>query len=382
MSLKLSVETTAALRRATQQHKLTLNTIVQGVWAILLARYSGKSDVVFGAVVSNRPPEVPGIEEMVGVFINTLPVRAQIAWDQSVIAWLTELQRQRRGRDNTSTHHWSRCKVGATCLAACLCLKHCSFFENYPMEEAAMTRAIGGTRDLGAQNDRPEQLSALADGRTGCATLITGSFSIRAALRWRPSLVCSRISNCYSKTIVADPARRLWQLPLLAEAERQSLSDWNDTNLEYAHQVLLHESVEAQVERKPEATAVVFEGRQVTYRELNERANQLANYLRSLDVSRDVRVGVLMDRSDEMLVALLAILKAGAAYVPLDPEYPPETPLVHARGFAGRSAAHTAASTRAPLLARANQNTRGAARCRVADHFAMQRRKPTIGGHV
>src|SRR5690349_11902101 len=91
--LKLSVETTAALRRATQQHKLTLNTIVQGVWAILLARYSGKADVVFGAVVSNRPPEVPGIEEMVGVFINTLPVRAQIAWDEPVIAWLTELQR-------------------------------------------------------------------------------------------------------------------------------------------------------------------------------------------------------------------------------------------------------------------------------------------------
>ena len=125
--------------------------------------------------------------------------------------------------------------------------------------------------------------------------------------------------------IVANPDARLWELPLLTQAERhQLLVEWNNTHADYPKDSCIHELFEAQVERTPDAVAVVFEDQQLTYRQLNRRANQLAHYLRSLGVGPEVLVGILMERSLEMVIALYGILKAGGAYVPLDPEYPSE----------------------------------------------------------
>jgi len=125
--------------------------------------------------------------------------------------------------------------------------------------------------------------------------------------------------------IVADPARRLSELPLLTEAERQQLLDQErDTRRSYPREASIQELFEAQAERSPEAVAVLFKDEQVSYGELNRRANQLAHYLRSMGVGPEVLVGVCVERSVEMLVGLLGILKAGGAYVPLDPEYPQE----------------------------------------------------------
>ncbi|MHC5728802.1 MAG: AMP-binding protein, partial [Nostoc sp.] len=125
--------------------------------------------------------------------------------------------------------------------------------------------------------------------------------------------------------IVANPKQRLSELPVLTELEQQTLLvDWNDTSVEYPQQQCIHQLFEAQVERTPDAIAVVFEDQQLTYRELNGRANQLAQYLRSLGVGSEVLVGICVERSLDMIVGLLGILKAGGAYVPLDPNYPQE----------------------------------------------------------
>src|SRR3712207_2358451 len=125
--------------------------------------------------------------------------------------------------------------------------------------------------------------------------------------------------------IVADPDQHISTLPLLTEAERhQLLVEWNDTQTKYPEDVCIHQLFEAQVERTPDAVAVVFEDERLSYQQLNEKANQLAHHLQALGVGPEVLVGVCMERSLEMVVGLLGILKAGGAYVPLDPSYPKE----------------------------------------------------------
>src|SRR5215210_6665695 len=125
--------------------------------------------------------------------------------------------------------------------------------------------------------------------------------------------------------LVEDPDQRLSELPLLSEAERhQLLVEWNDTRAEYPRDRCVHELFEEQVERAPDTVAVVFEEQQLTYRELNRRANQLAHHLRALGVGPETLVGICLERGIDLVVALFATLKAGGAYVPLDPFYPLE----------------------------------------------------------
>ncbi|OYD96431.1 hypothetical protein CDG76_06490 [Nostoc sp. 'Peltigera membranacea cyanobiont' 210A] len=125
--------------------------------------------------------------------------------------------------------------------------------------------------------------------------------------------------------IVANPQEQIWQLPLLTKVEQQQLLiEWNDTGVDFPQDKCIHQLFEEQVEHTPDAVAVVFENQQLTYRQLNSRANQLAHHLKSLGVGADVLVGLCVERSLEMVVGLLGILKAGGAYVPLDPEYPQE----------------------------------------------------------
>src|SRR6185436_8585984 len=126
------------------------------------------------------------------------------------------------------------------------------------------------------------------------------------------------------ESAVAHPERRLSELPLLTGEERAQLVQWNGVRLEYPRERCLSELFDAQVERSPEAVAVVHEGQQLTYRELNRQANKLGHYLRRMGIGPDVLAGICVDRNVEMIVGLLGILKAGGAYVPLDPAYPRE----------------------------------------------------------
>ena len=324
--IRLSVEETAKLSAAARRHQLTLNTMVQGAWAIMLSRYSGEGEVVFGATVAGRPAELHGVEQMVGLFINTLPMRVRINEGERVSEWLRGLQaeavemRQYEYSPLVEIAGWSEVPRGTQLFESIL------VFDNYPFDRsmAAQVRQRTGleVRDLSVleQTNSPLTITISPGAELG--------LKLSYEKEWFDEETISRMLDHFQqllRAIAADPQQRVCDLSLLTDSERQQLLiEFNDTAAEFPQDVCLHQLIEQQVARTPEQVAVVFEGEEVSYREFNERANQLAHHLRSLGVTAESRVGILLERSVEMVVALLGVLKAGGAYVPLDPEYPAE----------------------------------------------------------
>lgn len=334
---RLSSAATSALRSLAQKHQLTLNTMVQAAWALLLSRYSGEEDVLFGTTRACRRSSVEGAESMVGLFINTLPLRVRVPPHMPVLPWLRELRAQQialREYEHTplvKTQEWSEVPGGTPLFESLL------VFENYHLNSTL--RARGGTwanREfhLLEQTNYPLAVNAYA----GSELLLKIAYDRR---RFDDDTMARTLAHLKSllEGMAANPDRQLSSLSLLTEGERhQLLVKWNETSLERAQRPdrCLHQLFEAQAERTPDAVAVVFplthplgepghdQEERLTYRELNRRANQLAHYLRALGVGPEVRVAIYMERSLDMLVALLGVLKAGGAYVPLDPAYPRE----------------------------------------------------------
>ena len=319
----LSVAIRSALQSLAQQHQLTLNTLVQGAWALLLSRYSGEEDVVFGATRACRRSTLEGAELMVGLFINTLPVRARVSPEISLLPWLKELRAQQiavREYEHTplvKVQQWSDVPRGVPLFESLL------VFERYRMN--TVLRAQGGSwenREFRVLEQANYPLTVVAYSEPELLLKIEYD-----RCRFDDAIIYRMLKHFQTllEGIVAHPGGRLSDLPLLTEAERQQLLvEWNGTKADYPKDKCIHQLFEAQVERTPEAIAVVFEDQQLTYSELNARANQLAHYLRKQGVGPEVLVGIYMERSLEMVVGLLGILKAGGAYVPLDLTYPKE----------------------------------------------------------
>ncbi|MBV9773708.1 MAG: amino acid adenylation domain-containing protein, partial [Gemmatimonadetes bacterium] len=272
--------------------------------------------------VTGRPPALAGMEAMVGLFINTLPVRVRVDAGAHVDEWLRGLQAQQleaRGYEYTplpEVQRWSEVRAGVPLFESIVA------FENHPIEEVE-----GGTaRDFvvagwsrASQGHYPLTLVVLPGERTSLELEYDGGrIPAEAAERMLEHL------EVLLEAMTADPRRRLAELSLLCGAERaRVLEEWNATVAAYP-QGCLHELIAAQAARTPDAVAVVFEGESLSYAELEARAGQLAGHLRRLGVGPETRVGVCAERSPELVVALLAVLKAGGAYVPLDPGYPAE----------------------------------------------------------
>ncbi|MBC6433148.1 amino acid adenylation domain-containing protein, partial [Nostoc sp. HG1] len=321
--IQLTVQATAALQTFARQHQLTINNLVQATWAILLCRYNQETDVVFGATVSGRPPSLIGIESMVGIFINTLPVRVQVADDTQVLALLKDLQALQVESEQYSysslveIQGWSEVPRGTSLFESIV------VFENYPVDAAVQEHnhsfSIDNIHSI-EQTNYPLTVVAAP----GKQFLVKISYDTS---RFDDAAIARMLGHFQTllEEIVANPQQRILQLPLLrATEEQQLLVEWNDTQVDYLQDKCIHQLFEEQVERTPDAIAVVFENQQLTYNQLNAKANQLAHYLRSLGVGADVLVGICVERSLEMVVGLLGILKAGGAYVPLDTNYPQE----------------------------------------------------------
>jgi amino acid adenylation domain-containing protein/thioester reductase-like protein len=320
--IKLSASQTAAMRSLVRQQQITLNTLVQGAWTWLLSYYSGETDVVFGVTVSGRPVTLVGAESMVGLFINSLPLRVQVAANTSVVAFLKHIQAQQAEISQyeysplVQVQGWSEVPRGMTLFDSIL------VFENYPVDTSKR------------QIDNLEILNVVTDERTNYPLTVTVVPSQELSLeiaynreRFDDDAITRMLGHLDNLLagIVANPQQRLSDLPLLAEAEKQTLLvEWNNTQIEYPQDLGIHQLFEAQVEKTPNAVAVVHENQHLTYQQLNQKANQLAHYLRKHGVAPEVLVGICVERSLEMIVGLLAILKAGGAYLPLDPAYPQE----------------------------------------------------------
>ncbi|MEU8878302.1 amino acid adenylation domain-containing protein, partial [Streptomyces javensis] len=322
VSQLLSESLTASLAERAREAGLTLNTVIQGAWGLLLARMTGRDDVVFGTTVAVRPPEIPGVESMVGLFVNTVPLRLRVLAGESLAALLTRLQDEQSRLLDHQFMGLTDIQQGAYAGSGPL-FDTATVFENYPVGEAVVDRTDGTLKTTAiAAHDATHYPLALM--------VIPGE---RLRVRWgyRPDVfdqqsvevIAARFVRVL-EAIAADPANRVGRIDVLSGVEREQLTRWGegargekDTSPE-----LLPELFEEWVRRDRGAVAVVCEGCEVSYGEVNERANRLARVLVGLGVGPESRVGLVVSRSVEMVVALLAVVKAGGAYVPIDPRYP------------------------------------------------------------
>jgi non-ribosomal peptide synthase protein (TIGR01720 family) len=319
-TLELSEEFTVEVSREARRHGLTLNTVVQGVWGILLGELSGREDVVFGVTVAGRPPELAGVEGMVGLFINTVPARLQLHPTEKLSAVLKRLQEQQA----VLLAHQHLALPEIQRLAGVGELFDTLFvFENYPVDRDMLGGLAGKIRISGGRGgDISHYPLALA--------VIPGR-RLQLRLGYRPDLFERSSVEAMGKrlqrlleAVAQDPEQRIGNVDLLDASERhQIVEEWNETAHEVAGTTVV-ELFEEQVEKSPDAVAVVFEEERLSYAELNGRANRLAHYLMEQGAGPEGVVGICLERSVEMVVSLLGILKAGAAYLPLDPEYPAE----------------------------------------------------------
>ncbi|MCA1681998.1 MAG: amino acid adenylation domain-containing protein, partial [Actinobacteria bacterium] len=298
-----------------------MNTVVQGAWALLLSRYSGERDVVFGTTVSGRPAELAGVEQMVGMFINTVPARVEVHDGQDVVSWLRGLQagqvecRRFDFVSLTQLQTWSDLPVGVNLFDSAV------VFENYPFDEASIADKGLQIRDSQAVDTTSFALALYAylDDRLAFKVAFDPDLFDLATIQ----RVAEHLEMLLNQ-IVADAGRAVGELPMLTRAEAQRvLVEHNDT-VRAVSDATLPELLEAQVARTPDTTAVLFEGSGLSYGELNAQANRLAHKLIAAGVGPERCVAVVLPRSVELVIALWAVLKAGAAYLPIDLGYPAE----------------------------------------------------------
>jgi amino acid adenylation domain-containing protein len=313
-----------SLKELSRREGVTLFMTLLAAFQALLARYTGQTDIVVGTPVTHRPHTA--LEGLVGFFVNTLALRADLSDDPSFRALLA------RARE--------------TALGA---YAHQDVPFEMLVEELQPERSMSHTplvQVAFALQNAPEgetlELPGLSLSQFGVASPMTkfdltlaaleAGAGLRCALHFKTDLfdgdTAARMLNHFAALLeaaVAAPDRPLSTLPVLSgEETRRQLVEWNDTRRDYPRDRCIHELFEAQVERAPDAVAVIYEDEQLTYAQLNERANQLAHHLKGLGVGPESLVGLFVERSAAMVAALLGILKAGGAYLPLDSEYPPE----------------------------------------------------------
>ncbi|WP_354683022.1 amino acid adenylation domain-containing protein [Cupriavidus necator] len=311
----LDAAETATLATFARAQKVTLNTLVQAAWLLLLQRCTGQSCVAFGATVAGRPAELPAAQQMLGLFINTLPVIASPRPQQPVGDWLRDVQalnlaaREHEHAPLYDIQRWAG--QGGQALFDSIVV-----FENYPVD-TALRRAPAGLAFSDVRN-RAETNYPLTLVFAHTDTLrLTCRFD-RAVLAEPQAQQLAQSLFAVLRQMAADAARPLGQLGLVPPARDPACAERRRTPAPQ----LAHRRFEAHAAATPDAVALAADGEQYGYRELNRRANALARQLVARGVGPDVRVGVLAERSAELVVALLAILKAGGAYVPFDPDYP------------------------------------------------------------
>ena len=323
MPVALSESLTEAINELSGREGVTQYMTLLAAYNVLLYRYSNQEDILVGSPIAHR--HHAEVESLIGYFVNTFVLRTDLSGKPTFRELL------HRVRD--------------VCIGA------------YTYQELPFEKLVGELqpeRDLSRnplfqvmfilQNaPRPEADVSTINLQSYNVDTATSKFDLTLSLREREGKLvgffeystdlfdCSTIERMAGhfqtllSGIVADPDQRISKLPLLNEADRhQLLVEWNDTDADYTKDKCIHELFEEQAEQTPNAIAVTFEGRRLTYRELNTKANQLAHHLQGLGVGPETLVGICVERSLEMVVGLLGILKSGGAYVPLDPTYPKE----------------------------------------------------------
>ncbi|HEX8852508.1 MAG TPA: amino acid adenylation domain-containing protein, partial [Pyrinomonadaceae bacterium] len=311
------------LKALAREEEATLFMALLAAFKVLLYRYTGQQDILVGTPVAGRTRAE--VEPLVGCFVNTLVLRSQLGAGQSFREFLRGVREVCLG---AYAHQEVPFERVVEELQPERTLSHAPLFQvmftmqnapMLPLELPGLKLSLIEAYDEIAKFDLSLEMVETPEGLRGLLHYDTDLFDDASIARMAVHL------QTLLEGIAADPDAAVARLPLLTADELRSLLvDWNETATEYPRESCIHELFEQQAAETPDAVALVFEEEQLTYAELNRRANQLAAYLSGLGVGAEVRVGIMLDRSPEMVTGLLGILKAGGAYVPLDPAYPRE----------------------------------------------------------
>jgi len=321
LPFSLSLELTEKLTQLTQEQGVTLFMTLLTAYAVLLYRYTEQEDILIGTPIANRNRRE--IEGLIGFFVNTLVLRIDLSGKPN---FNQLLGRVREMAMDAYAHQDLPFEMLVEVLQPERDLSHAPLFQvdfllqNSPPSPLELTGLTA--TPLTTENDTAKFDLTLAMENTGAG--LQGVWEYNTDLFDRSTI--ERLTGNFItllEALVVNPQQQIFQLPLLTEVEaKELLQDWNATEKEYPFHQCVHHLFEEQVARTPDAVAVVFEGQELTYQELNIQANQLAHYLQSLGVNSEVLVGIYLERSLLVIVGLLAVLKAGGAYLPLDPDYP------------------------------------------------------------
>ena len=304
-----------------RQQGVTLFMTLLAAFKVLLYRYTGQTDFEVGTPIANRTR--PELEGLIGFFVNTLVLRTDMSGDPGFVEFLGRVRETTLGAYD---HQELPFEKLVEVLNPVRDMSYSPLFQvmfvlqNMPMSTVELPRVKLSPVAVDTGTSMFDLTLYMWEGERG----LSGSIEYNADLFDADTI--ERMVGQFEtllESIVSDPTRRLSELELLTEVERYKLLvGWNTTEAEYPADKSLVQLFEEQVARSPEAVAVEYERKQLSYRELNDRANQLAHYLQSKGIGPESRVGIWMERSPDMMVALLGALKAGGAYVPLDPSYP------------------------------------------------------------
>jgi iturin family lipopeptide synthetase B len=334
VELVIDRETTSCLNRMIASHRVTLNTLIQTSWGILLAKYTGTTDVVFGAVTTNRPGEIPNVEIMVGLFINTIPVR--IGYERLTTFNQLIKDIQERALESEPHHYFPLAEIQALCLPGQHLFDHIMACQNFPTSQQ-VTRAA----EQKGESSLPPLMTVLH-----VESFEMTEYDLCIMVRPRERLRVEFIYNVYVyepgtiervsrhfqyllAQLVNHQYRPISEILLLNEEEKkQLLFDFNDTQANYPKNATIYELFEKAAEKTPDAIAILFPGTEgnqnITYKELNRKAQYWAPILREKGMEPESIVALVVEPSIDMIVGILGILKAGGAYLPIDPLYPLE----------------------------------------------------------
>ncbi len=313
-----------ALQQAANRYHVTAPNLFQAIWGAVLAKYNRTDDVVFGTVVSGRPSEIDGIEHMAGLFINTIPVRLKV--DQNVSFAELFKQAQQHAIDAERYDYLPLYEIQKQSALDGRLISHLVAFENYPLdkelENGTIHERLGfSIKAAGAFEQTNYDFNLIVyPGAEWTIKLKYNGAAFDAAFIEQAAGHLTRLAE----EAIANPESKAASAAMLSKQEQQTLLAFNQTKSDYPREKTIPELFEEQVKASPDKTAVAADGRSLTYRRLNEKANQLARRLKAKGLMHGNAAAIMMERSLEAAVSMLAVLKAGGVYVPIDPGYPEE----------------------------------------------------------
>ncbi|WP_143323894.1 non-ribosomal peptide synthetase, partial [Clostridium sp. BL-8] len=320
----ISEDLTYKLKSMAEKGSITLNSVIQTAWGVLLQKYNNTNDVVFGSVVSGRPSEINGIENIVGLFINTVPTRVK---GEDTIEFIELARKINENFIEANSHSYcSLAEIQALTSMKNNLINHIVAYENYPIDKEMLNSSISSESGIKIINNVEmfEQINY------DFALIIIPGSSMTLKIKYNGSvynkeIIRQIIKNLCNelKSVVNNPNILIQDIDILNEEEKNKLlNNFNKTKMEYPKNKTIVDLFEEQVKKTPSNIAVVCGNNKLTYKELNEKSNALARVLRGKGVEAETIVGIMIDKSLEMLIGIMGVLKAGGAYLPIDPEYP------------------------------------------------------------